>query len=267
MEKDELATLQEIFYQNVPNSLGVQATTVKAVRSAIKFTKRVLGLNFIKDKIRSKRGTRDATDYERRQRVGGGRNGGGRQNKRMIMEIMKGKRKNGEREVAIARREMIRDKMEMEKAWVDKGKQIKQFTRTVTNRVWKETKENYRRRKSYEKEKEKEEMEKEKREEQFYDLGGGVGVRIGDEVLEDRNGDKPRVVRYGGVTLDSDEEDILRLPAKFKTAPPLDLIDIMTEVQVGGNRARAEWRREKREMEEEERLETMRQAWAAPEKT
>ena len=47
LEKDELAKLQEIFYQNVPNSLGVQATTVNAVRSAIKFTKRVLGLNFI----------------------------------------------------------------------------------------------------------------------------------------------------------------------------------------------------------------------------
>ena len=208
--------------------------------------------------------------YERRQREGGGRDGGGVVYKRVIRDMMRAKRRNGEREVAKARREMTKDKLEMIREWVDKGKEVLRFTRKVTNRIWEETKEKHRKKRDQDrrrKEREREEGERERERQQFYDLGGGVGVKVGDMVLEDRSDEKPNVLKYGGVEVSSDEEEILRLPAKFKTAPPLDFIDIMTEIQMGGNKARGEMRRERKEIEERERLEALRLSYAAPELT
>ena len=95
-----------------------------------------------------------------------------------------------------------------------------------------------------------------RQESQYYELGGVVRVKVGDEVLEKL--DKKEPIRYGGVSTDREEDEILRLPANFKVTPPLRLEDIVTEIQAGGVRARQdEWTRWK-EGEEQERLEGLR---------
>jgi hypothetical protein len=87
---------------------------------------------------------------------------------------------------------------------------------------------------------EKEKQRKERRQEDHYKLPGGEVVPVSDEALGEEEEVVEKVLKYGGVELDADEEAVLRMPAKFKVPPKLKIEEIITELHTGAVKARLE---------------------------
>ena len=187
----------------------------------------------------------------------------GEADNKLVREIMKSKIRN-------ARTELVEEKQRLRESKRNLAKEvgngaanyIHEETKYIGEREWQKSKAKMKKHVNLIKNNSKAVKEKERAERQTYDLGEGYKVKVGDTVLKETEPREPIV--YGGVQLDEDEKEILRLPSKFKVIAPLNEEEIETDVKVAGVKARWDHREEVEKEKEKERLVNTRNALGLP---
>ena len=213
----------------LPNPCRANRTMKTALKINIKLTRRNLTLNLLMAMKRQKLGTKDA------EKIAADLNkNSNERNAETVKDVMKWKIKDAENEVKKIKKEYIevRKELRSEVPWrSEAGRRFGWLTMCVVNEEWREGK-----RVNEEKTNQQKRVirENDKKVDVF------EGVKVSDEALGDEDGEEHEPVVYGGVQLNNDEKEALKLPPKLAEYVKLDFENIETEIEKGCTKWRYE---------------------------